>query len=104
MARLRNDSGRDLVLFGPVGHPDAFHVAEGAIVEIPGDAVLGKGLEGDPDVEEPNGIPTDAFQIGTGDDARIFSTEMWSITRAEAAPRSRRSSGSGDSSSSDDEE
>lgn len=101
MARLRNDSGRDLVLFGPIGHPDAFHVADGAIVEIPGEAVQGKGLEGEPGVEEPNGIPADAFQIGTGDDARIFSTEMWSVTRAEDAPRSRRSSGG---SSSDDEE
>lgn len=102
MARLRNDSGRDLVLFGPIGHPDAYHVADGQIIEIPGEAVQGTGLEGEPDLEaEPNGIPRDAFQIGTGDDARIFSTTQWTVTKAEeSTSRSgRRSSGGGNSDS-----
>lgn len=92
MARIRNDSGTDLILFGPIGHPDAYHVADGQIIDLPGDIVEGKGLEG----EDANGIPTDAFQIGEGDAARLFSTSMWTVTKATERSGSRSGSRSND--------
>ena len=92
MARIRNDSGRDLILFGPIGHPDAYPVADGQIIDVPGDAVRGTGLDGD----DANGIPSDAFAIGEGDDARLFPHALWTITKAEEKSSGRRSSNDDD--------
>lgn len=70
MARLKNVSGGELVLFARPGGAEAFAVDNGATVDVPG---------------EVSAELADAVVIGDGDDARAWPFALWKVMAPEAS-------------------
>lgn len=70
MARLKNVSGGELVLFARPGGAEAFAVDNGHTVDVPGEVTAQLG---------------DAVVIGAGDDARAWPTALWQVVAPEAS-------------------
>lgn len=65
MPRLRNISGADMAVFYPPGTPNSMAVKSGEYLEIKG---------------EPKEL-ADAWQVGDGDDARLYPKALWQIEK-----------------------
>lgn len=64
MPRFKSLSSGDFSLFAPPGYPDAFPVAAGGEVEIPGDVAA---------------ETEDAYIVGEGGNARAWSKVLWAL-------------------------
>jgi hypothetical protein len=67
MPRLRNISPHELDVFRPAGEADTFHVAAGQEITVNGDLAAEQ--------------PADAYQIGEGDDARLWPHSVWALVQ-----------------------
>lgn len=67
--RFKNETDRDLVLFGQVGTPGAYNLEAGGTVEI---------------LDEITEETDDAYIVGTGEDARSWPKTVWSVTKSDA--------------------
>src|ERR1700733_9576669 len=67
MPRLRNISPHGLDVFAPAGEADTFHVEAGQEITVNG------GLAAEQ--------PTDAYQIGGGDEARLWPHSRWELVQ-----------------------
>lgn len=59
-------------------HPDSLLVESGQVIEVPGDLAPEQ--------------PADAYQVGTGDDARLWPHAQWSLVEdkpVKAAPATK---------------
>lgn len=63
MPKLRNVSGNDLAVFYPPGNSNSVRVPAGESLEVTG---------------EVTHLP-DAYQLGQGDDARLYPHALWAL-------------------------
>lgn len=70
--RLRNISPNEFSLFAPMGGADSLTVSPAQIIDVPGDLA---------EVQ-----PADAYQIGEGDDARLWPHSVWQLADPPATP------------------
>lgn len=68
MARFKNVSGTELLLFARQSQADSFQVPPDGIVDIPG---------------EVTAETDDAYVVGDGDEARAWPMEFWKLTKAD---------------------
>jgi hypothetical protein len=65
MLRLRNASPNELDVFAPAGEADSLHVQPGQEITVNGDLAADQ--------------PADAYQVGEGDDARLWPHSLWQL-------------------------
>lgn len=65
MPRLRNISPNEFSLFAPAGEADSMAVSPGDDIDVPGELAAEQ--------------PSDAYQIGEGDDARLWPHSLWQL-------------------------
>lgn len=72
MPRLRNISPNEFSLFARAGESDALTVSPDQVIDVPGELAAEQ--------------PADAYQIGDGDDARLWPHSVWQLVDPPATP------------------
>lgn len=72
MSRLRNISPTDLAVFYPPGNPNSMSVKAGEYLEVKGEVT---------EIE-------DAYQVGEGDDTRLYAKALWQLEKSKSSKSS----------------
>lgn len=72
MPRLRNISPSEFSLFAPAGEADSLTVSPDQVIDVPGQLAAVQ--------------PTDAYQIGEDDDARLWPHSIWQLVEDTPPP------------------